>query len=782
MRNYKIYIVFLFAFLPVLLSATLYVDDDYVNPTDPYFNTIQAAIDASNSGETIHVYPGTYNEDDLTANSHSLIIESDYADTGDWKNVENTMINAAGFGCTALTLSGNYDFEINGFTIQKGIRGIYCSNYASLDLLNCIVEDNSNADIGGGILVLTCSSLNIENCIIRNNVSGKGGGIYSSNASVTIYGSEFYGNEATDYDGGAICFSYSAYECRDLTISRSIFYENISEDRGGAIYYPGSYNTTTCELNIDFTTFADNVTNDVSGGKAIDLGSDSHDYAKNVLIENSIIAESSPNITTSTYNCDINYSCLENGCDNPNADLYNCITSDPDFVSAANDDYHIEWGSGCIDTADPAADEDDDYSQADMGVYPYERDHFNLSARYCWICFPRLDVSDEVNNGENDDYVLVDAAMDNYWETLPEDVYIYDEDDPLPPNEACYGEESENDLDWDPETYSFFSFRGIKVCAGEQFYIGGYLMDPTYEFDDLTADQDNWLGYFLEDSQHVEDAIDSGFLDDILEIRTQTWSMIRASTAIEWQIYPSYTFNYGDLVIIKPDVTISDFKWEQPARDITEPVYRPRAEYFTFEEEIDYMSIIAEFSPQDMPQEVAIFVNDVCKGAQVVEDTLCQICAYILEEDPGSEIEFELWDGERSIRKPLYNVLNNVTGEISGTKLVTGSPGSYYYVSFKDDTELPPAIKYNLRVAPNPFNPSTAICFELENESEIKLSIYNVKGQIVKTLVNETYRPGAYQVIWDGDDQSGQKMSSGVYFYRMECGEDVINSKMLMLK
>jgi hypothetical protein len=126
--------------------------------------------------------------------------------------------------------------------------------------------------------------------------------------------------------------------------------------------------------------------------------------------------------------------------------------------------------------------------------------------------------------------------------------------------------------------------------------------------------------------------------------------------------------------------------------------------------------------------------------------------------------------------------LNNVTGEISGTKLVTGSPGSYYYVSFKDDTELPPAIKYNLRVAPNPFNPSTAICFDLEDESEIKLSIYNIKGQIVKTLVNETYRPGAYQVIWDGDDQSGQKMSSGVYFYRMECGEDVINSKMLMLK
>ena len=87
-----------------------------------------------------------------------------------------------------------------------------------------------------------------------------------------------------------------------------------------------------------------------------------------------------------------------------------------------------------------------------------------------------------------------------------------------------------------------------------------------------------------------------------------------------------------------------------------------------------------------------------------------------------------------------------------------------------------------MRVAPNPFNPSTAICFELEEESEISLSIYNIKGQLVKNLVNETYRPGEYQVIWNGHDQNGQKASSGVYFYQMQCGSDTINGKMLMLK
>jgi len=150
--------------------------------------------------------------------------------------------------------------------------------------------------------------------------------------------------------------------------------------------------------------------------------------------------------------------------------------------------------------------------------------------------------------------------------------------------------------------YSFYSYKGIKVQTNYQFYIGGYLLDPDYEFDDLDADEDNWLGYFLKESQHVEDAIDSRVMDDLLEIRTQTWSMIRGSTESEWSISVNYTFNYGDLVILKPDVTVSDFKWQQPARDIIEPVYRPQTEYFNFEDEIDYMNIITEFSPEDMPQ------------------------------------------------------------------------------------------------------------------------------------------------------------------------------------
>jgi FlgD Ig-like domain/Chlamydia polymorphic membrane protein (Chlamydia_PMP) repeat len=785
-------IIAIIMLLPLLLCAiTLYVDGDYISTTPgwgtTHFAEIQDAIDAFATGDVIFVYPGTYDEA-ITNYSNSvhrqITLRSNYTISGNWEDVENTVIDAYGQGFPVVSLSQlqTVEVEINGFTIKNGTTGIACIG-PDLDLLNCIVEDNSNQGSGGGLNTRSNSNSTLFNCIFRDNESGNGGGIYSDNSTVNIDNSEFYSNEATGGKGGAICFNYENGACNSLSISRSIFYENTADDYGGAIYYPGCSSGTLPELEIDFTTFADNAVTTGNGAKGIDLGSDGHDNYKSALIENSIFSEASPNISTSTHNCDINYTCLKNGCDNPNADLSNCITSDPDFVSVANDDYHIKWGSPCIDEADPAADDDDDYSNADMGVYPYERDHFDMTrVTYRWICYPRLDVTDGVNNGESDDYLCPDAAMDAFWSTVPNGVDIFDQWNPETGDAVCEGVNDEDDLVWTPDLYEFFSYRGIKVQTDNQFYIGGYLMDPDYEFDDLTADADNWLGYFLEESQHVEDAIDSGFMDDLLEIRTQNWSMVRGTLQSRWTISVNYTFNYGDLVILKPGATIADFKWQQPSRDSIEPILRPQTEYFSYDDEVDYMNIIAEFSPEDMPQEVAIYVNDVCKGAQVVEDTLCQICAYILEEEPGSEIEFAFYDGERSIRSCKYLVLDNLTGNVTGSNLVTGTPGSYYYVSFKDGDALPPAIKYNLRVAPNPFNPSTAICFELDDESEISLNIYNIKGQLVRNLVNETYRPGEYQVVWDGHDSLGNVSSSGVYFYQMKCGSDVISGKMLMLK
>jgi hypothetical protein len=83
---------------------------------------------------------------------------------------------------------------------------------------------------------------------------------------------------------------------------------------------------------------------------------------------------------------------------------------------------------------------------------------------------------------------------------------------------------------------------------------------------------------------------------------------------------------------------------------------------------------------------------------------------------------------------------------------------------------------------PNPFNPSTIISFDVPTRSRVAVSIYNVLGQKVKSLVDEDMAPGKYTKDWDGTNVTGSKVSSGIYFYKMEAGSFVSTKKMVMLK
>jgi len=83
---------------------------------------------------------------------------------------------------------------------------------------------------------------------------------------------------------------------------------------------------------------------------------------------------------------------------------------------------------------------------------------------------------------------------------------------------------------------------------------------------------------------------------------------------------------------------------------------------------------------------------------------------------------------------------------------------------------------------PNPFNPDTRIRYHLAKDVAVKLSIYNVSGQQVITLVDRDQSAGYYQVEWRGTDGRGGELASGVYFYRLEAGERVFTRKMVLLK
>lgn len=96
---------------------------------------------------------------------------------------------------------------------------------------------------------------------------------------------------------------------------------------------------------------------------------------------------------------------------------------------------------------------------------------------------------------------------------------------------------------------------------------------------------------------------------------------------------------------------------------------------------------------------------------------------------------------------------------------------------------IPPILSVKLyQNHPNPFNPFTKIEYDLPNECKVKLSIFNVRGQLVKTLVNEMKPAGANYEYWDGTDKYERSVSSGVYYYLLKAGNKSKAKKMILIK
>lgn len=83
---------------------------------------------------------------------------------------------------------------------------------------------------------------------------------------------------------------------------------------------------------------------------------------------------------------------------------------------------------------------------------------------------------------------------------------------------------------------------------------------------------------------------------------------------------------------------------------------------------------------------------------------------------------------------------------------------------------------------PNPFNPETEISYVLPNACHVRLSIYNLLGQRIRTLVDGYQAAGHQTVRWDGTDEQGNKVASGIYFYRIQAGEFTDAKKMILMK
>jgi len=139
--------------------------------------------------------------------------------------------------------------------------------------------------------------------------------------------------------------------------------------------------------------------------------------------------------------------------------------------------------------------------------------------------------------------------------------------------------------------------------------------------------------------------------------------------------------------------------------------------------------------------------------------------------------------------KKTSNKLNIVAGNPTDFSKIADAEHEVRHftliVEKKEDTgiegEIPDTYFINQNY-PNPFNPSTTIEYGLPEESRITIKIFNILGQKVKTLVSENKPAGFYKITWNGDNDYGNKVASGIYIYRMNCSSFVMSRKLIIIK
>ena len=206
---------------------------------------------------------------------------------------------------------------------------------------------------------------------------------------------------------------------------------------------------------------------------------------------------------------------------------------------------------------------------------------------------------------------------------------------------------------------------------------------------------------------------------------------------------------------------------------------------------VDSIFLGAQILDPKEEDEMGVFTSDgFCVGASILDDPLpLPIIAW--KDDPltteidgytlGDTMQYRFWDSSEEIEKdavPLYKVGDGTFGHGSYSLLNLS-------VSASAVEDFPEEISYSFNLVqnyPNPFNPETKISYALPKDCHVKLTIYNIMGQKIKVLVNEHQTVGHKDVYWDGKDDKGKEVASGIYFYKLDAGEFTQSKRMVLIK
>lgn len=138
-------------------------------------------------------------------------------------------------------------------------------------------------------------------------------------------------------------------------------------------------------------------------------------------------------------------------------------------------------------------------------------------------------------------------------------------------------------------------------------------------------------------------------------------------------------------------------------------------------------------------------------------------------------------EGSARLARSNDQLTLKVNGQEIAERIIWTGEGTSYRLGALTTAGLPS--NYSLaQNYPNPFNPATTIAFAVPNHQHVRIVVFNLLGQEIRTLADDEYDAGQYKVVWDGRDRGGDLVPTGLYFYRMESGDVNLTRKMMLLK
>jgi hypothetical protein len=193
----------------------------------------------------------------------------------------------------------------------------------------------------------------------------------------------------------------------------------------------------------------------------------------------------------------------------------------------------------------------------------------------------------------------------------------------------------------------------------------------------------------------------------------------------------------------------------------------------------DSQSVLLGFNSLARPGDlISAWVGDELRGSTVVREVEGRVGALlqIFTDSPEEQVAFKLESPSRTLM--LQPGLSTNPGSITGDY----ASGAFYMLG-EDFTVVPEVVTGFGNAYPNPFKTKANITLNIaKNASELKVGIYNLRGQKIATLLSGKQEPGTMNLVWDGMDAGGRRVPSGLYFCRLESGNTKQNIKLMLIK